>query len=88
MNPTIAVLKIIKDELAKIDSDINLQGGIKSVVIKDLVKALSVAVSFIDSCTPNENGDTCHEHLGDVANDAYYAAKQIANILSGEKDGK
>jgi hypothetical protein len=40
----------------------------------DLLMAdVSGLIEFINSCIPDENGDTAHEHLGDVANSAYRA---------------
>lgn len=86
-NPTIAALKTIKDELAKIDSDINLQGGIKSVVIKDLVKALSVAVEHIRDI--NHGFSKSGLRYGGIQYEqiSAKALTTTANILSG-KDGE
>lgn len=73
-------LELIKKELEYINER-NKSFNLSFHDVTNLTEALNIAVDFIKSCTPDENGDTCHEHTGDVAHDAHDSAKRIADVL-------
>lgn len=82
-------IKIIKYELANIDSD--TPTNMKRMIL--LSKAMSVAVTAlqeisIESSTTESSRDDLVKLENRVTKKAHFALKTIANILSGVKDGK
>lgn len=96
-------LEIIKDELARIEKDEDyILAGRQGNMIKDLSKALSVAVETLQTMNHLEvqfkaQGGVYNPKLGCVKHETIWdvttkpsedVLKTIANILSGGKDGK
>lgn len=82
-------IKIIKYELANIDSD--TPTNMKRMIL--LSKAMSVAVTALQEISVESSTTECsHDDLVKLENrvtkKAHFAIKQIVNILSGGKDGK